>query len=127
MRLQEFDLAVRQGDEAAQLAVLEACAGERNFGPQDFLALARLCQQQAAKPQQPSGGSAPEKAALRAALRALLAQASPDYSAVAQVPPKQSVDCVPVLRLTVSASYVVHALSGQLYGHSMHAACDGLR
>ena len=77
---QEFDLATRQGDEAAQLALLERCTAESTFGAADFLDLAGLCQQQ-----QGGGSRAAERAALRAALQALLAEASPDYTAVAQV------------------------------------------
>lgn len=111
LALQEFDLAVRKGDEASQLAVLEACAGERSFGAQDFLALARLCQQ-AAPPAQPSGGSAPAKAALRAALRALLAQASPDYCAAAQVCTVHHALLCPWSHLTRPANCLLHALRG---------------
>ena len=81
MREQEFDLATRSGDAAAQLAVLERCQALPQFLPEHFCKLA-------AQAEAAGGGgshSAAAKAALAAALRLMLRQAPQPYPAIAQV------------------------------------------
>lgn len=78
---QEFDLATRTSDAAAQLAVLERCQALPQFLPEHFCKLA-------AQAEAACGGgshSAAAKAALAAALRLMLRQAPQPYPAIAQV------------------------------------------
>lgn len=79
--VQEFDLATRTSDAAAQLAVLERCQALPQFLPEHFCKLA-------AQAEAAGGGgshSAAGKAAIAAALRLMLRQAPQPYPAIAQV------------------------------------------
>jgi hypothetical protein len=73
---QEFDIATRKGDEAAQLSVLEKCKAAGGFMAEDFLQLAKLCR----CPQYNVPSVAKE--AFKAGLQALLAQGSSSKEAV---------------------------------------------
>ena len=78
--MQEFDLATRMNDAAAQLAALERCQALPQFTPCQFCKLGV----QAMSPASNGCHSPAAKAALAAALRLMLRQSPPPYSDVAQ-------------------------------------------
>ena len=108
--VQEFDLATRTSDAAAQLAVLERCQALPQFLPEHFCKLA-------AQAEAAGGGgshSAAGKAALAAALRLMLRQAPQPYPAIAQVAAWQSkhVPCSCVVAFTRCMSLKPSAPAG---------------
>lgn len=81
MHLQEFHLAVKQGDGAAQLAFIHAASEMESFSADNLLIMANLCSEDIT-----SGEAC--RAALQAALQKLLnnkSKTETDYSAVSQV------------------------------------------
>lgn len=79
-------MAVRLGDEAAQLKVAEACETEPSITVAHLLHMARFCAYHSSGPG-PCASPSAQRALLEAALRTLLADTrNPDYTAIASVP-----------------------------------------